>query len=330
MTLIRALKKMFPKGWRYLIIALGIALVSIKGCGTPDQAFPAQPMQLVTPYPPGGSHSLHAGVITTVAEPYFGQPMVSVIRAGGGGVVGATEVAQGQADGYVMLFGDPTINSLRPQIEDLSFTVDSFTPVARINYAPAVFVAAANAPFDDLEGMIDYAKANPGELVYSSDNVNGFTYVVFEMLKMATGTEMKGIEFGGGGPAITQLLGGNTMAYAGAPSVVSEHIKAGKVKGICTTDSQRWESLPEVPTCQELGQDILFQFWRGVLVPSETSQERVEFLSDAFEELVQDEGFLQLVNKINSNVSFLGHAEFTEYLERERQQLEELYSQIDS
>src|SRR5262249_19210144 len=104
-------------------------------------AFPDKLLQFVTPYPFGGSHVLHASIITTAAEPHFGQPMISVIRTGGGGVVGAEHVLKSAADGHVMLFGDPNLNSLRPQIEQLSFSVGDFIPVARINYSPWVFVA---------------------------------------------------------------------------------------------------------------------------------------------------------------------------------------------
>jgi tripartite-type tricarboxylate transporter receptor subunit TctC len=137
-------------------------------------AFPDKLLQFVTPYPFGGSHALHASIITTAAEPHFGQPMISVIRTGGGGVVGADYVLKSAADGHVMLFGDPNLNSLRPQVEQLSFSVGDFIPVARINYSPWVFVAKPDAPFGGtIKGMADWAKANPDKLIYSSDNVNG-------------------------------------------------------------------------------------------------------------------------------------------------------------
>ncbi|MGI9294206.1 MAG: Bug family tripartite tricarboxylate transporter substrate binding protein, partial [Pseudomonadales bacterium] len=223
---------------------LAAAIVGIGGAALAE--FPEKPTTFVTPYPPGGSHSLHAGVITTVAEPYFGHPMISVIRKGGGGAVAAAGVRNGPADGYTLLFGDPTINSLRPQVEKLPYKTDDFRGVARINYSPAVFVARADAPFKDLKSMVSYAKANPAKLVYSSDNKNGFTYTVFEMLKFKTGTDMKGIIYGGGGPAVAKVLGGETMAYAGGPSVVGEHIKSGKLVGICTTDFKPWPTLPDV------------------------------------------------------------------------------------
>jgi len=288
--------------------------------------FPDKPLKLVTPYPPGGSHSLHAGIVTTVAEPYFGQPMISIIRAGGGGVVGATEVVQAARDGYTILFGDPNLNSLRPQVEDLPFDADDFVGVARLNYSPWVFVARPDAPFEPtLKGMAEYAKQNPDKLVYSSDNVNGPTYVVFELLKQKTGTKMKAINFGGGGPAITNVLGGTTMAYAGDPSVVGEHIKGGSLVGVCAADFERWHSLPEVPTCRETGVDIVYHFWRGFLVPRGTPQDRIDRLSEGFAKLVQDEGFLRLIKTINSSVAFLPHGEFEAYLEQEQAQLRELY-----
>lgn len=290
--------------------------------------FPEQPIRFITPYPPGGSHSLHAGIITTVAEPYFGQPMISVIRAGGGGAVAAAQIVQQPADGYTILFGDPTINSLRPQIEELGYSVDDYVPVARINYSPAVFVAGADAPFNDLDSMVAYAQENPDELVYSSDNINGFTFVAFKMLEQATGTTMRGVEFGGGGPAMTQLLGGNTMAYAGAPSVVGEHIDAGTVNAICVTDYDRWGSLPDVPTCQELGVDIIWHFWRGALVHKDTPAEVVQTLSDGFEKLVADEGFLRLIGRIDSRVDFLNAADFAELLAREQTDLKAMYDAL--
>jgi putative tricarboxylic transport membrane protein len=289
-------------------------------------AFPDKLLQFVTPYPHGGSHSLHASIITTAAEPHFGQPMISVLRPGGGGVVGADHVLKSAPDGHVMLFGDPNLNSLRPQIEKLSFTVGDFIPVARINYSPWVFVARPDAPFGGtIRGMADWAKANPNNLIYSSDNVNGPTHIVFLLLQHKSSATMSPLQLGGGGPAITNLLGGNTMAYAGDPSVVGEHILAGRLKGLCVTDTQRWASLPNVPSCREAGIDIVFQFWRGVLVAKGTPADRVAKLSEGFGKLVKDEGFLWLIKAINSSVAYLDHIAFAEYLTGEQKQLKELY-----
>jgi tripartite-type tricarboxylate transporter receptor subunit TctC len=276
-----------------------------------------EPIRFVTPYPPGGSHSLHAGIITTAAEPHFGQSLISVIRAGGGGAVGATEVANAPADGLTLLFGDPTINSLRPQVEDLPYSVDDFVPVARINYSPAIFVARADAPFATMDEMVAYATENPGELVYSSDNLNGWTYTVFELLKARTGADMTGVEYGGGGPAIARLLGGETMAYAGDISVVGEHIESGALVPLCVTDTVRIEALPDVAPCPEVGYDVVFQFWRGVLAPAGTPPEVVAALSDGFEALMADEGFLRLIGRIGSSIQFADHEAFDALLTAE-------------
>ncbi len=292
------------------------------------QGFPDKPVRLVTPYAPGGSHSLHAGVITSLAEAHLGQPLISVMRPGGGGAVAASEIAAGPADGYVLLFGDPTINSLRPQIEALSYKIEDFVPIARINYSPAVFIVGADAPFNDLKGMVEYARANPNKLVYSSDNVNGFTYVAFELLKKSSGTEMKGIQFGGGGPAIAQLIGGHTMAYAGDPALVVDHITSRKVKAICVTDIQRHPTVPDVPTCKEAGQDVVWQFWRGILVKKDTPQEAIDKLRDAFKKIAEDEGFKKLIASIRSSVNYLDGPEFATVLQREQADLKAMASNL--
>jgi len=290
--------------------------------------FPDKPIRLVTPYPPGGATSLHAAIITAVAEPFLGQPMISVIRAGGGGVVGTTEVTRSPPDGYTLLFGDPTIASLRPQVESLPFKVDDLVPVCRINYAPVIFVARADAPFQDFQGMIAWAKANPGKLVYSSDNVNGLTFTAFEMLKKGAGIQARGVEFGGGGPAMTNLLGGSTMAYAGLPAVVGEHIEGGKVKALAVTAPERLARFPNVPTAAEAGVPITWLFWLGVLAPKGTPAERIQHLSDGFGKLVKDQGFLTLIGRINSSIQFLDQAAFAAELARERKELKELYASL--
>lgn len=311
---------------RTLGLAFSMMLAAGFAATAAAEEFPAKPLQLITPYPPGGSHSLHAGIITTVAEEHFGQPMISIIRAGGGGVVGATKVLEAPADGYTMLFGDPNLNSLRPQVEDLPFKVDDFVAVARINYSPWIFVVRTDAPFAPTPaGMTEYARQNPDQMIYSSDNVNGPTHIVFELLQHRTGTKMRPVHFGGGGPAVQNLLGGNTLAYAGDPSVVGEHIRAGTLKGVCVTDTQRWAALEEVPTCSEAGVDIVFHFWRGALVHKDTSQDRIEYLSQAFGKLTEDPGFVRLIGTINSSIAYLGHKEFQDYLATEQKQLRELY-----
>lgn len=292
------------------------------------QTFPDKPLRLVTPYPPGGGTSLHASIITAVAEQHFGQPMISVIRAGGGGVVGASEVMRAPADGYTMLFGDPTINSLRPQVENLPYKVNDFIPVARINYMPVIFVAGPKAPFTDLKSMVAWAKGNPDKLVYSSDNLNGLTYVAFEMLKLRSGTTMRGVELGGGGPAIAQLLGGNTMAYAGLPVVVGDHIKSGAVKPICVTDNVRLEAFKEIPTCREAGADIVWRFWLGAMVPRGTPSERVAALSEGFRKMVEDPGFKALITRIGSKTDYLDHKAFATVLAEEARDLRTLYDSI--
>lgn len=290
--------------------------------------FPDQPIRLVIPYPPGGALSVLGAVVATSAEPHFGQPMIALIRAGGGGATGAAFVAKAPADGYTLLMGEPTINSLRPQIENLPYKVDDFVPVARLTQSPILFVAAAEAPFSDLKGMVKFAKDKPNELVYSSDNKNGWTFTAFELLKKATGTQMKGIEFGGGGPAVTNILGGNTMAYAGDPSILADHVKSGKLKAICVADSVRFPAMKDVPTCREAGADFDWGLWIGIFARKETPADRLEKIRASFASLAKDEGFLRLLARTNSTLAYLDGAAFTEFVTQEQIALKQLYESM--
>jgi tripartite-type tricarboxylate transporter receptor subunit TctC len=290
------------------------------------QGFPDKPVRLIIPYPPGGAASLHGGVIATAAEQHLGQPMIPVIRAGGGGIAGASYVLSQEPDGYTVFLGDVTINSLRPLVEKgITYKVSDFLPIARVTLDPMVFVASPTAPFKTMKELVEYAKATPGKLVYSSDNVNGWTYVAFKALEAETGIKMRGIEFGGGGPAVANVLGGNTMAYAGAPSVVGEHVKGGKLIALCTAGTERASTLPDVPTCKETGYNVVWQVWLGALVHKDTPKDKVEKLRTAFSEMLKDKGLLNLVARINSEVKYLGGDAWAKDLKEEQDRLVAIY-----
>lgn len=314
-----------PNRARHALMAAGFLCASALAASAAD--FPDKPIRLVIPYPPGGASSLHGGVIATSAEPYFGQPMIPLIRHGGGGIAGAAFVLSQPADGYTLLFGDVTINLLRPLVEeDIPFKNEDFEPIGRITLDPLVFVASPKAPFKTIKGMVDFAKTNPEKLVYSSDNVNGWTYVAFKALMHKTGTKMRGIDFGGGGPAVANILGGNTMAYAGAPAVVGEHIKAGTLIGLCTAGKVRASTLPDVPTCTEQGYDVFWQVWLGVLAKKGTPEPILAKLREGFGKLVADKGLLRLIGKINSEIKYVGAAPWKNELEEDKKALMEIYA----
>lgn len=292
--------------------------------------FPSQPLRLIIPYPPGGAASLNGGVIATTAEAYFGQPMIPTIRAGGGGIAGAAFVLSEPADGHTVFLGDVTINSLRPLVEEgIDYEPEDFIPIARFTLDPLIFVASPDAPFSTINEMVEFARENPDEFVHSSDNVNGWTYVAFKALEAETGVDMRGIEFGGGGPAVANVLGGNTMAYAGVSAVVGEHVQGGSLVPLCAAGTERVSTLPEIPTCQEEGLDVVWQVWLGALVHKDTPDDRVERLRQGFDELVEDEGLLRLLDRINTDLKYLSGKEWTEELVVEQARLLEIYERTN-
>lgn len=313
-----------------LMMAAAIGVLGMCAGAVLAQEFPDRPIRLIIPYPPGGAASLNGGVLATSAEPHFGQPMIPVIRAGGGGIAGAAYTLSEPADGYTVFLGDVTINSLRPLVEDgITYEPDDFVPIARITLDPMIFVASPDAPFSTIGEMVEFAKSHPDEFVYSSDNVNGWTYVAFKALEAATGVEMRGIEFGGGGPAVANILGGNTMAYAGAPAVVGEHVLGGALVPLCAAGTERVAALPDVPTCTEEGYDVVWQVWLGALVHKDTPPDRVSKLRESFAELLKDEGLLTLMGRINTDLHYLGGEEWADELVAEQGRLLEIYERTN-
>lgn len=315
------------------LLALGAAAAVLGGISAEiahAQEFPDQPLRLIIPYPPGGAASLNGGVIATSAEHYFGQPMIPTIRAGGGGIAGAEFVLSEPADGHTIFLGDVTINSLRPLVEEgIQYEPDDFIPIARFTLDPLIFVASPDAPFSTIGEMVEFARDNPDEFVHSSDNVNGWTYVAFKALEAETGLDMRGIEFGGGGPAVANVLGGNTMAYAGVSAVVGEHVQGGTLVPLCATGTERVVTLPDIPTCQEEGFDVVWQVWLGALVHKDTPGDRVARLREAFGELVEDEGLLRLMDRINTDLKYLDGEEWEQELATEQQRLLEIYEKTN-
>ena len=126
--------------------------------------FPTKPVRLVIPYSPGGSHDAHARAFASVMEPYLGKPMLAVIRAGGGGSIGASFVASAKPDGHTLILGDQQIIFVKPLLEKLPYSSKSFVPVGRINYSPLLITVHANSPWKNLGDLLADAKKRPGKI----------------------------------------------------------------------------------------------------------------------------------------------------------------------
>jgi tripartite-type tricarboxylate transporter receptor subunit TctC len=236
-----------------LIAVLALACAA---CQVPAQAqtFPARPVTIVVPYPPGGLIDLVARALQPFLQQELGVNVIAENRAGAGGNVGAEVVARAQPDGYTLLLANPSLAISPTLYKKLNYRpIEDFAYIGRYGSVANVMVANINQPFKTAQELIAYAKKNPGKLNYGSPGYGTSPQLSGELFKSMSNTFIVHIPFSGAGPATAAMLGGNIeMMFDNIPPQVG-NIKAGTVRALAVTSLQRNSALPDVPTLDEIG-----------------------------------------------------------------------------
>jgi tripartite-type tricarboxylate transporter receptor subunit TctC len=235
------------------------------------QAFPARPLRVVIPNPPGGTLDIVARLVGPKVTEYSGQPLIIDNRPGADTNIGTEIVARAAPDGYTMLFQTvPFV--VNPHIfAKLPFNVpNDFAPVSLLVSAPFVLVVHPSVPAKSVKELIALAKSQPGKLAYASAGNGSNLHVAAELFNNLAGTQMLHVQYKGGGPALVAVLGGEVaMSYLNVAAVVS-HIKAGKLRGLGVTGKQRSPVLADLAPIAESVPGYEFTSWVGALVPRAT------------------------------------------------------------
>ena len=275
------------------------------------QDFPTRPVTLVIPVGPGGSHDLTARAVTSVAYQYLGQPIIIMLKPGGGGAIGCDYVSKAAPDGYTLVFSGPGWSSTLPAVEGRSKGPDDLAAICRINYSPMLLTVRPDAPFRNFKEMIDWAKANPGKLAFGHSGPWGPADVPWKAIMKQTGITTRVVPYDGGGPALLAVLGGHVDATIGLSAQSLPLISAGKLKAFAVLDQKRHKDLPNVPTAIEEGVDIVYYQWRGVLAPKATPRPIIEKLATAFRKMTEDKSVITMLKQFGDEVQYLGPDEFT-------------------
>jgi tripartite-type tricarboxylate transporter receptor subunit TctC len=276
----------------------------------PAQEFPTKPIELIIPYGPGGSHDLTARALASVAHQYLGQPMLVVLKPGGGGAVGSQHVIRAKPDGYTLMLGGTGPNTIFALVQKAPIGPDHFTSIARINYSPAIFSVRADAPWKTFREILDYMKKNPGKLNFANTGTWGAADFPMRMVARMAGVEYNNIPFDGGGPALLAVLGGNGDAsFLFTPQLLPQ-IAAGKMRALAVTDTRRLRDLPNVPTLREEGVDVVFTQWRSVLAPRGIPRAVAEKLEAGLKRATEDGSFQALIKQLGDEIHFQSGKEF--------------------
>ncbi len=235
------------------------------------QSYPAKPIRLVVPFPPGGPADSVARVLAQKLTEVIGQNVVVDNRAGATGTIGAGLVAKSPPDGYTLLLGTSNELAMSPGLFDkLPYDpVKDFAPLSNVINFPNILVVNPHLPARTVAELVALARAKPGQLSFATSGIgstNHLTGVVFQDIQKV---KVNYVPYKGGGPAVTDLMGGHVDSmFATMPSVVP-FVKSGKLKALVLTDNKHWPALPEVPSAKEAGvPDLIVITWNGVLAPA--------------------------------------------------------------
>jgi tripartite-type tricarboxylate transporter receptor subunit TctC len=233
-------------------------------------------MRIVVPFPPGGSVDPLARLIGQKMGETFGQQVIVDNRPGGNTVIGTEYAAKSPADGYTLLL-TASSHVTNPQLLPTSYDpIKDFVPVATVSTTDMILVTNASLPVNNLKEFIALAKAKPGQLNFSSAGSGNPNHLAGELLNMMAGIKTTHVPYKGGGPAITDLVGGQVQFSMGSPIIVMPFIRSGKLKPIAVSSPQRMALLPQVPTMAEAGlPGYEVRIWYGLLAPAGTPKDVV-------------------------------------------------------
>jgi len=244
--------------------------------------FPAKPVRLITPYPPGGGTDAVARPIAASLSKAWGQPIVVDNRGSGGGVVASQMAANSPPDGYT-LFLSTGAGMVSAPLAMGAVGYDpykDFSPVGLAALLPAFVVAQTTLPGNSLQDVIVLARNSPGKLTFSSSGTGGGHHFAVEMLKSLAGVDVIHVPYKGGGPAIVALLSGEvTFSFCNFPAA-RPHLNSGRLKAIATTGAKRTSLMPQVPTMVESGlPGFEYTTWYGFFVPARTPRALIDFIN---------------------------------------------------
>ena len=267
---------------RTFIAAAICAAATLHAAGAAAQAWPAKPIRLMVPFPPGGSTDIVARIVAQKLSERLGQSIVIENRGGAGGTLGTAVVAKAAPDGYTLTVASTSTHVVAPSVYTrLDYDpVKDFAPVSLMAVSPYLLVVTPSLPAKTLQELIALAKKQPGKLNYASAGVGSTTHLAMEMLKAVSGTFMLHIPYSGNGPAGTAVIGGQVEVLFGSLPALLPHAKSGRARALAVGTPKRSPALPEVPTVAESGYPGFdASLWLAIMAPAGTPQPILERLN---------------------------------------------------
>jgi tripartite-type tricarboxylate transporter receptor subunit TctC len=311
---------------------LGAMLLVLPALAVAQAAWPAHPITMIVPFPPGGLADLVARPVAEALSRELGQPVVIENKAGAGGGIGMGLAAKAKPDGYTVLMALSSLTVI-PEADALRgrapmFNLSELRPLARFTADPTVLVVRADAPWKTVQAFLEDAKKRPGAINYGSSGNYGTMHVPMEILSQAAGVTLSHIPYTGAGPAIVALLGGQIDAVSSGPATVLQHIKAGKLRALGHWGVGPLVALPDVPSLRDAGLQADYAQWSGLFIPAATPEPIAQRLRLAAKIAAQDAKVKEVIGNAGSPIQYQDAPEFEKYVQADARRMVDVVKRI--
>ena len=273
------------------VTAFGAIVLGLTCAVASAQNYPAKPIRLIVPYPPGGPTDLVGRSVGQKLTEAWGQQVVVENRAGAASAVGTEVAARAPADGYTLLLGTSAGFCINPALGGkLPYDAErDFAPISLLVINPQILVVHPSLPAHSVKGLVALAKSRPGQINYASVGNASPQHLGMEMLKSMTGIDMVHVPYKGTAPAVTDILAGHvSLMFNSMPSVLPQ-VFSGKLRGLAVGSAHRSPAAPNIPTVAEAGvPGFEYVTWYGLYAPAGTSREIVTRLHDQIVKMLAD------------------------------------------
>ncbi|MEW6673055.1 MAG: tripartite tricarboxylate transporter substrate binding protein [Thermodesulfobacteriota bacterium] len=307
----------------FLHKAFGIMLtfffiIALSTAGMAADAYPSKPVRLIVPFPPGGSNDIVGRLIGAKLSERLGQQVVVENHGGAGGSLGSELAAKSTPDGYTLLIVSAAF-AINTSLYKLPYDpYKDFAPVSLLGKGPNVLAVHPSVPAKSVKELLALAKAKPGQLICAAAGVGSFQHMGTELFKAMAGIDFMIVQFKGGGPSMTDLLGGHSNFALGSLIQFIPHFKSGKLIALGTGGSKRSSILPDVPTIAEAGvPGYESSNWWGILAPAGTPQPIINRLNKEIAVILDQDETKKMFEQQGADAESMSPGEFESYIKTE-------------
>ncbi len=280
---------------------------------------PTKPVRVIVPFPPGGSNDIVGRLVANDLSPLLGQQVVIDNRGGAGGIIGSEIAANAQPDGHTLLIASVAF-AYNPSIykSQVRFNPEkSFTPIALIGTGPSALTVNPKMAAKTTKDLIDMAKAKPGSLNYATAGIGSFQHLSTELLKLQAKINIVHIPFKGGGPAMADVIAGNTQITMGSLLQLVPHIQSNRLRLLAVGSAKRNGAFPNTPTVAETVPGYEANNWWGILAPAGVTPAMVRTLEAAVAKVVNTPDMQKKFDTQGAEVAYMNSVAYGKFIKTE-------------